>query len=81
MIVQESLRVTWNNVFFDCDVSNPGENWGECYDKDKGKAVDEDDVKRKRGFDDDDDFNGGGGAGGGDGAGGGGDEGGGDGNW
>jgi DNA polymerase-1 len=38
MIVQESLRVTWNNVFFDCDVSNPGENWGECYDKEKGKA-------------------------------------------
>ena len=38
MIVQESLRVTWRDVFFDCDVSNPGDNWGECYDKDKGKA-------------------------------------------
>lgn len=38
MIVQESLRVTWRDVFFDCDVSNPGENWGECYDKEKGKV-------------------------------------------
>jgi DNA polymerase-1 len=38
MIVQESLRVTWRDVFFDCDVSNPGDNWGECYDKEKGKA-------------------------------------------
>jgi DNA polymerase-1 len=38
MIVQESLRVTWRDVFFDCDVSNPGENWGECYDKAKGQA-------------------------------------------
>lgn len=38
MTVQKSLRFTWNNVFFDCDVSNPGENWAECYDKAKGKA-------------------------------------------
>lgn len=38
VIVQESLRVTWRNVFFDCDVSNPGENWGQCYDGELGKA-------------------------------------------
>lgn len=30
-IVQESLRFTWRNVFFDCDVSKPGRTWSECY--------------------------------------------------